>query len=58
MLGVDLDGSRRIEPAPTLDTSSIQTAPDGYRRIVWMIIWMIKAHPTKNQMTRRLTPAL
>ena len=57
MLGVDLDGSRRIEPAATLDTSSIQTAPDGYRRIVWMIIGMIKAHPTKNQMTRRLTPA-
>jgi hypothetical protein len=27
-----------------------QTAPDGYRRIVWTIIGMIKAHPTDNRM--------
>ena len=37
----------------TLDALSIQTAPDGYRRIVWMIIGMIKAHPTENRMARR-----
>jgi hypothetical protein len=42
MLGVDLDGSRRIEPAH-VGCSSVQTAPDGCRRIVWMIIGMIKA---------------
>jgi hypothetical protein len=32
MLGVDLDGSRRI---------------------VWMIIGMIKAHPTESRMARQ-----
>jgi hypothetical protein len=37
----------------TLDASSVQTAPDGYRTIVWMIKWMIKAHPTENRMARR-----
>jgi hypothetical protein len=31
----------------TLSASSVQTAPDGYRRIVWMIIGMIKSHPTE-----------
>jgi hypothetical protein len=31
----------------TLDALSVQTAPDGYRRIVWMIIGMIKAHATE-----------
>jgi hypothetical protein len=30
----------------TLDALSVQTAPNGSRRIVWMIIGMIKAHPT------------
>jgi len=30
-----------------LDASSVQTAPDGSRRIVWMIIGMIKGHPTE-----------
>jgi hypothetical protein len=30
-----------------------QTAPDGYSRIVWMIKWMIKAHPIKNRMARQ-----
>jgi hypothetical protein len=35
-----------------LDASSVQTAPDGSRRIVWMIIGMIKAHPTQNLMAR------
>jgi hypothetical protein len=32
----------------TLDAPSVQTAPDGSRRIVWMIKWMIKAHPTES----------
>jgi hypothetical protein len=27
-----------------LDASSVQTAPDGYRRIVWMIKRMIKGY--------------
>jgi hypothetical protein len=30
----------------------LQTDPDGSRRIVWMIIGMIKAHPTENRMPR------
>ena len=38
------DGSSLL----TLDASSVQTAPDGSRRIVWMINGMIKAHPTEN----------
>ena len=37
----------------TLAAPSVQT---GSRRIVWMIIGMIKAHPIKNRMPRRLTP--
>jgi hypothetical protein len=36
----------------TLDALSVQTAPDGSRRIVWMIKRMIKGHPTKNRMAR------
>jgi hypothetical protein len=43
------DGSSLL----TLDASSVLMAPDGYRRIVWMIKWMIKAHPTENRMPRR-----
>jgi hypothetical protein len=46
------DGSSLL----TLDASSIQMALDGYRPIVWMIKWMIKAHPTEGRMARR--PAL
>jgi hypothetical protein len=34
------DGSRLL----TLDAASVQGAPDGSRRIVWMIIGMIKGH--------------
>jgi hypothetical protein len=45
------DGSRLL----TLDASSVQTAPDGYRRIVWMINRTIKAHPTQNRMARQAT---
>jgi hypothetical protein len=37
----------------TLEAPSIQTDPDGSRRIVWMIIGMIKAHPTEHRMPRR-----
>src|SRR5215218_6948960 len=37
----------------TLDASSVQTAPDGSRPIVWMIIGIIKAHPTENRMARQ-----
>ena len=36
-----------------MDGPSVQTAPDGYRRIVWMIKWMIKAHPTENRKAYR-----
>jgi hypothetical protein len=52
MLGVGLDGPRPIEAAH-VDGPSVQTAPDGSRRIVWMIIGMIKAHPTGNRMARQ-----
>jgi len=41
MLAVDLDGTRWIQPAQ-VGWPSVQTAPDGSRRIVWMIIGMIK----------------
>jgi hypothetical protein len=44
MLGVDLDGSRRIEPAHV----GWLVGPDGYRRIVWMIKRMINGHPTES----------
>jgi hypothetical protein len=37
------DGFRLL----TLDALSVQTALDGCRRIVWMIIGMIKAHPIR-----------
>jgi hypothetical protein len=40
MLGVDLDGSRRIEPAHV----GCLIGPDGSRRIVWMI----KGCPTES----------
>jgi hypothetical protein len=43
MLGIDLDGSRRIEPAHV----GWPVGPDGYRRIVWMIKRMIKGCPTE-----------
>jgi hypothetical protein len=43
------DGSSLL----TLDASWLQTAPDGYRLIVWMIIGMIKAHPTSYRMARQ-----
>src|SRR5215211_5954603 len=36
----------------TLGALSVQTAPDGYRRIVWMIIGMIKAHSIRRRMPR------
>jgi uncharacterized protein (DUF305 family) len=36
-----------------LDALSVQTDPDGSKRIVWMIIGMIKAHPTQHRMPRR-----
>jgi hypothetical protein len=49
ILRVGLFGSRRIEPAH-VGRPSVQTAPDGYRTIVWMIKWMIKAHPTEDRM--------
>jgi hypothetical protein len=46
MFGVDLDGSRR-SGLLTLCALSVQTALDGSRGIVWMIIGMSKAHPTE-----------
>ena len=39
-----------------LAAPSVQTALDGSRGIVWMIIGMIKAHPMENRMPLRLTP--
>jgi hypothetical protein len=38
------DGSSLL----TLDAPSVQTDPDGYRRIVWMIKRMIKGCPTES----------
>jgi hypothetical protein len=55
MLGVDLDGSDGSSLL-TLDAASVQTAPDGYRRIVWMIIGMIKAHPMEDRMAKQAAP--
>jgi hypothetical protein len=52
MLGVDLDSSRPIWLL-TLDGPSVQTAPDRSRPIVWMIIEMIKVHPTQDRMPRQ-----
>jgi hypothetical protein len=43
------DGSSLL----TLDASSVHAVPDGYRRIVWMVIGMIKAHPTQHRMPRQ-----
>jgi hypothetical protein len=37
----------------TSDALSLQTAPDGSRPIVWMIIGMIKAHPTQYPMAKQ-----
>jgi hypothetical protein len=34
----------------TLDAASVQTAPDGSRPIVWMIIGMIDGHRMNNRM--------
>src|SRR5215204_7574961 len=39
------DGSSLL----TLDASSVQMAPDGSRRIVWMIKRMINGHPTEHR---------
>jgi hypothetical protein len=38
-----------------LDGPSVQTAPDGYRRIVWMIKWMIKSHHRTRPFATLLT---
>jgi hypothetical protein len=48
------DGSSLL----TWEASSVQTALDGSRRIVWMINRMIKAHPTQHRMPRRSAPGL
>src|SRR4029453_15239643 len=48
------DGSRLLR----LDALSVQTASEGCRPIVWMIIGMIKAHPTEHRMPRRWPSAL
>src|SRR5438034_10935921 len=45
------DGSTLL----TLDALSVQTNLEEYRRIVWMIKWVIKAHPTQERMPRRAT---
>jgi hypothetical protein len=34
----------------TLEASSVQTDRAGSHRVVWMIIGMIKVHPTENRM--------
>jgi hypothetical protein len=46
------DGSSLLR----LDAPSVQMAPEGSRRIVWMIIGMIKAHPTKHRMPSHAGP--
>src|SRR5687767_4646733 len=56
MLGVGLDGTRRSGPL-TLEASSVQTAPDGSRLIVWMINGMIKGHPNDTGRAFRLRAA-
>jgi len=48
MLGVDLDGSRRIQPAH-VECPVGPDGSDGSRRIDWMINEMIKAHPTEKR---------
>jgi hypothetical protein len=57
MFGVGLIGSVGSRQLRS-DVLSIQTAPDGSRRIVWMIKRMIKAHPSQDRMTRQAGPAL
>ena len=52
VLCVDLVGSRPV-CLLRLDASSIQTDPDGTRRIIWMIERMVKGHPTQNRIVRR-----
>ena len=47
--GMAADGSGLL----TLRVSSVQTAPDGSRRIDWRIIGMIKAHPTHDRTPRQ-----
>ena len=49
MLGVDLDGIRRIWPAHV----GCLVGPDGSRRITWMIKRMIKGLPTQDRMARQ-----
>jgi hypothetical protein len=44
------DGSSLL----TLDASSVQTAPDGSKRIVWMIKRMIKGASTENRMANQV----
>jgi hypothetical protein len=56
MLGVGLDGTRPSGPL-TLEASSVQTAPDGSRLIVWMINGMIKGHPNDTGRAFRLRAA-
>jgi hypothetical protein len=53
MLGVELDGSRRVWLL-TLDALSIPSDWDGSRRIVWMINGL----PIGNRMTGQVAPAL
>jgi hypothetical protein len=50
MFGVGLDGSRRIQPAHIGWGPFGQMALDGFGRIVWMIIGMIKALPIERRM--------
>jgi hypothetical protein len=50
MLGAGLGSSRRIWPDQ--ECLLVQTALDGASRIVWMIIWVIKAHPILYRMPR------
>ena len=57
MLYVDLVGSRPIWLL-TLDASSVQMAPEGSRRIVWMIKRMIKRIRQKSDAKASKGPSL
>jgi hypothetical protein len=46
MFGVGLGGSRRIKAAQ-VGRAVGPDGSEGCRPIVWMIKWMIKAHPTE-----------
>jgi hypothetical protein len=51
----DVDVASATAQPMAMDASSVQMASDGSRRIVWMIMGLIKGHPTENRMARQLS---